>query len=99
MSCARARPRGRVRASPGTRRSRSRDGRRRQVPGEETAAAPDLEDHASALAYGFEERQDPGRAIVGMEPEPAVVHEGEIPPVVGVSGASCGHPRVASYGS
>src|SRR5438874_99707 len=53
-----------------------------QVPGQQTAAAPQLEHEAVSLAHGLEQGQDPGRRGVSVEPEPQVVHEGQIVAVV-----------------
>lgn len=49
-----------------------------QVPGEEAAAAPQLEHHAGTGADRFEEGQDARRAQVGVEAEPEVVGSGEV---------------------
>src|SRR5207302_3518759 len=60
-----------------------------QVPGQQTAAAPQREHEAVSLAHGLEQGQDPGRRGVSVEPEPQVVHEGEVVAVV---------ERVGSHG-
>ena len=55
-----------------------------EVPGEQSAPAPDLDDQAVTCTHRFEERRDPGCARVGVECVPAVVHQREIVPVIGI---------------
>jgi hypothetical protein len=62
-----------------------------QVPGQQAAATAELDDHAAARSNELEQREDAGRAQVGVEPEPEMVHEGEIPPVVRIA---CCHSRI-----
>ena len=69
-----------------------------QMPGQKAAAAPQLEDPSAALAYGLEQRQDPRRAGVGMEPEAQVVDEGEVLPVVGRGAYGRGRPAKGASG-
>ena len=53
-----------------------------EMPGENTTPTADLNDQASSLAYGLEPLQDAWCASVGMEAQPTVMHERQIPPVV-----------------
>jgi hypothetical protein len=54
-----------------------------QMPGEQPAAAADLQDEAAPFAYRLEQGQDPRRAGVGVKAEAEVMHEGEVLLVVG----------------
>src|SRR5262249_47731005 len=53
-----------------------------QVPGQEPAPAPDLDDEPATLADGTEQPEDSRSAGVGVEPEPQVVDPREVRPVV-----------------
>ena len=53
-----------------------------QVPREQPAPAPDLDHQAVPREHGLEQCEHPGRASVGVEPEPTVVDEREIASVV-----------------
>ena len=55
-----------------------------EVPGEQSAPAPELDDEAVTLAHRCEQGRDSGCARVGMEPVPAVVDQREIVPVIGI---------------
>ena len=65
-----------------------------QVPREQSASAPDLDDQAVPCEHGLERCEHPGSARVGVEPEPAVMNEREIAPVVRRAGRlHVGHPK------
>jgi hypothetical protein len=53
-----------------------------EVTRQRTAAAAELENQALPFANRLEQGEDARCASVGMEPVTAVVHEGEIAPVV-----------------
>jgi hypothetical protein len=57
-----------------------------EVARQRARAAAELEDETFPLANRLEQRHDARCASVGMEPVPEVVHEGEIAPVVRLSG-------------
>jgi hypothetical protein len=54
-----------------------------EVAGQQARPASELQHQPAPFAHGLEEGEDPGRHRVGVEAEPAVVHEGEIVSVVG----------------
>jgi hypothetical protein len=62
------------------------------VSSEEPAPAAELDDHAIALAYGLQQLEDPGRAVVGVEPEPEVMDQREVATIVGR--VTLGHPVI-----
>ena len=57
-----------------------------QVMGQQPAAATEFNDEPVALANGVEERQDARRAFVGVEAEPEMVDQGQVPSVIEVTG-------------
>ena len=58
---------------------------------EEAAAAAELEHQPAALAHRLEQSEDPRGAGVGVEPEPEVVDQREVGPVVRVVGRHEGY--------
>jgi hypothetical protein len=63
------------------------------VPGQPAAAAPQLDDPPSACQDGLQDRQDPSRAAIRMEPEPEMVHRHQISRVLGTRDS---HTRIHS---
>ena len=54
-----------------------------EVLRQESAAAAELEHDALAVEHRLQQPENAGRAHVGVEPEPQVMDEGEVVPVVG----------------
>ena len=71
-----------------------------QMPREQPAPAADLQDNPAPLPHRLEQCQDPGRAGVGVEAEPEMVHKRQILSVVPVRGRliwlTAGHVGSAS---
>ena len=57
----------------------------KEVPGEQPAPAPELDDQAVTCTHRCEQRRDPGCARVGVERVAAVVHLCEVVPVIGIA--------------
>ncbi len=57
-----------------------------QKPGQEPAPAAELDDEPVAITDRTQQLEDAGGAVVGVEPEPEVVDEREVGPVVGLAG-------------
>ena len=55
-----------------------------EVAGQQAAAAAELHDEPVAFEDGFEQRQDAGRAVIGMEPEAQVMDPCQVSAVVGL---------------
>jgi hypothetical protein len=57
-----------------------------QKAGQQPAPAAELDDKPVALPDRRQQLEDAGGAVVGVEPEPEVVDEREVRPVIGLAG-------------
>ena len=67
-----------------------------EVSGEQAAAATQLDDQPIALAHGLDQLEDPRPAGIRVEAEPEVVHQCEVPPIVGRVG-NVHRPMLAAH--